>query len=129
MLISQENRQFSFTPTDEITEPESEISEEEPAIPDSDIKKKIQADLIDRFIISNPRIEPKMEKPVVQNEDLSRPFTEEQGGFVTETLANIYLTQGYYSKAIDIYEKLCLKFPEKSDYFAAQIEKIREIIK
>ncbi len=120
---------FSFTPADEITEPESEISEEEPALPDNDIKKKIQADLIDRFIISNPRIEPKMEKQVVQNEDISRPFTEEQGVFVTETLAKIYLTQGYYSKAIDIYEKLCLKFPEKSDYFAAQIEKIREIIK
>ncbi|MFZ2339084.1 MAG: hypothetical protein WAW07_05100 [Bacteroidales bacterium] len=120
---------FSFTPADEITEPESEISEEEPAIPDNDIKKKIQADLIDRFIISNPRIEPKMEKQVVQNEDLSRPFTEEQGVFVTETLAKIYLTQGYYSRAIDIYDKLCLKFPEKSDYFAAQIEKIREIIK
>ena len=120
---------FSFTPADEITEPESEISEEEPAIPDNDFKKKIQADLIDKFIISNPRIEPKMEKPVVQNEDLSRPYTEEQGVFVTETLAKIYLTQGYYSKAIEIYEKLCLKFPEKSDYFAAQIEKIREIIK
>ncbi|MBN2666618.1 MAG: hypothetical protein JXR67_08915 [Bacteroidales bacterium] len=120
---------FSFTPADEIIESESEISEEEPAIPDNDNKKKIQADLIDRFIISNPRIEPKKEKQVVQNEDLSKPFTEEQGVFVTETLAKIYLTQGYYSKAIDIYEKLCLKFPEKSDYFAAQIEKIREIIK
>lgn len=120
---------FSFTPAVEIPEPESEIPEEEPAIPVSDDKKKVQADLIDRFIMTNPRIEPKMEKTVVQNEDLSRPYIEEQGVFVTETLAKIYLTQGYYSKAIDIYEKLSLKFPEKSDYFAAQIEKIRKIIK
>lgn len=120
---------FSFTPADEITRPGSEITEEEHAIPDNDIKKKVQADLIDRFIMTNPRIEPKMDKTVAQNEDLSRSYTEEQGVFVTETLAKIYLTQGYYSKAIDIYEKLCLKFPEKSDYFAAQIEKIRQIIK
>lgn len=120
---------FSFTSAVELPEPESEISDEEPAVPVIDNKKKIQADIIDRFIMTNPRIEPKMEKTVVQNEDLSRPYTEEQGVFVTETLAKIYLTQGYYSKAIDIYEKLCLKFPEKSDYFAAQIEKIRKIIK
>jgi len=120
---------FSFTPAAEIPEPESEISEEEPVIPVTDEKKKVQADLIDRFIMTNPRIEPKTEKTVVHNEDLSRPYSEEQGVFVTETLAKIYLSQGYYSKAIDIYEKLCLKFPEKSDYFAAQIEKIRQIIK
>jgi hypothetical protein len=120
---------FSFTPFAETAEPESEIPEEEPSLPVAGDRKKVQADLIDRFIMTNPRIEPKTEKAVVQNEDLSRPYTEEQGVFVTETLARIYLTQGYYSKAIDIYEKLSLKFPEKSDYFAAQIEKIRTIIK
>ncbi len=121
---------FSFTLSGEpAVEADAVAAEEEPAIPESELKKRAQADLIDRFIMANPRIVPHAEKPVVPNEDLSKPFTEEQGGFVTETLARIYVTQGYYSKAIDIYEKLCLKFPEKSGYFAAQIEKIREIIK
>lgn len=121
---------FSFTPPGESDEEDIEIAEEEePAVPESEQKRKVQAELIDRFIMTNPRIVPHAEKPSVPNEDLSKPFTEEQGGFVTETLARIYVTQGYYSKAIDIYEKLSLKFPEKSDYFAAQIEKIREIIK
>ena len=93
------------------------------------VSKQTQADLIDKFISASPRIEPKREKTDLPVEDLASKYSEEKGGFVTETLARIYMNQGYYSKAIDIYEKLCLKFPEKSGYFAAQIEKIRAIIK
>jgi hypothetical protein len=95
----------------------------------SDTKKKLQSELIDKFIISNPRIEPSRDKTYVPSEDISKPFVEEAGGLVTETLAKIYVSQGYYSKAMDIYEKLSLKFPEKSSYFAAQIEKVKEFLK
>jgi len=101
----------------------------EPEQPVINLNKKVQADLIDKFISLNPRIEPRTDKtehPVV---DLSTPYLEEKGSLVTETLARIYVNQGYYSKAIEIYEKLCLKFPEKSSYFATQIEKIKAIIK
>jgi hypothetical protein len=92
-------------------------------------KKLQQTELIDKFIIANPRIEPIREKGSHQIEDLSKPHVEEKESFVTETLARIYINQGYFSKAIDIYEKLSLKFPEKSSYFAAQIEKVKEYIK
>jgi hypothetical protein len=91
--------------------------------------KQMQSDLIDKFIIANPRIEPQKDKSYVQNPDISKPFVEESDGLVTETLAKIYVGQGYYSRAIDIYEKLSLKFPEKSSYFASQIEKVKEYIK
>lgn len=43
---------------------------------------------------------------------------------VTEQFAKILLLQGHKSKAIEIYNKLSLKFPEKSVYFADQINKI-----
>jgi hypothetical protein len=102
------------------------------AKPETDRKgsrKQLQSELIDKFIITNPRIEPVREKSNLPVEDLSMPHVEEKESFVTETLARIYVTQGYYSKAIDIYEKLSLKFPEKSSYFAAQIEKVKEYIK
>jgi hypothetical protein len=104
----------------------------EKVMPDKDKEvsgKQIQADLIDKFIIANPRIEPNRDKTNLPVEDISKPFVEQDGGFVTETLAKIYISQGYYSKAIDIYEKLSLKFPEKSSYFATQIEKVKEYIK
>ena len=94
---------------------------------DSISKKQIQLELIDKFIIANPRIEPNRDKSAVPNTDLSDPYTEEHGGFVTETLAKIYIGQGYYSKAIDIYEKLSLKFPEKAVTLQLKLKKLRSI--
>jgi hypothetical protein len=104
-------------------------TKEQPDYSKSSSEKQRQTDLIDKFILDNPRIEPVKEKSDAPIEDISKPFVEEKGGFLTETLARIYIKQGYYSKAINVYEKLCLKFPEKCSYFAAQIEKVNELIK
>ncbi|MGB8358863.1 MAG: hypothetical protein WCD55_09635, partial [Bacteroidales bacterium] len=86
-------------------------------------------DLIDRFIQTSPTLE---RIPLAENQpahDLSGPDMEEEGNFITETLAKIYINQGYYTRAINIYEKLSLQFPEKSAYFAGRIEKIKDLIK
>ena len=45
----------------------------------------------------------------------------------TETLAQIYLEQGYPEQARNIYSKLLLANPEKNAYFAALIQKIDEL--
>ncbi|MGA2407376.1 MAG: hypothetical protein ABSF81_11595 [Bacteroidales bacterium] len=104
-------------------------SQENPDLAGNNSNKQMQSELIDKFIITNPKIEPHKDKTNVLTDDISKPFVEEAVGLVTETLARIYINQGYYSKAIDIYEKLSLKFPEKSSYFAFQIEKVKEYIK
>ena len=50
---------------------------------------------------------------------------EPNDSLTTETLAEIYVEQGYYNRAIQAYEILCLKYPKKSGFFANRIEEIK----
>ncbi len=86
-------------------------------------------DPIERFLRNNPRIDVKREREREPGEDLSEEYTRPREGLVSETLAKIYIDQRYYARAAEIYEKLCLKYPEKSSYFASQIEHIENLIK
>ena len=112
---------------------------------DSDASKKpntpdISSTIIDKFIKDNPSIsrntnEDKSDKEkTTQNAEFFSPTNTarlsiiDQEDFVTETLANIYEKQGYLNKAIKAFETLSLKNPEKSDTFAARIEKIKRKI-
>jgi hypothetical protein len=54
------------------------------------------------------------EKSVAANQDI-----------LSETLAKLYARQGYRDKAVKMYERLILAFPEKSAYFAAQIAELK----
>jgi len=109
----------------ELLELITDINEEEPE-PE---KQLSPSDLIDRFIMVSPTIERMSPREVHPVRDLSEQSPDEPGKFITETLAKIYVTQGYYTKAINIYEKLSLQYPEKSAYFASRIEKIKDLIK
>jgi len=93
------------------------ISSEKPA-------RTEQEDLIDKFIKESPVI-PRGKDIPPQDSDLSGPGSLESDSFMTETLARIYEKQGLLKKAIFAYEKLSLKYPEKSTYFASQINRIK----
>ena len=49
-----------------------------------------------------------------------------QDDIVNESLADVYVRQEKYQKAIDIYIKLSLLYPEKNTYFASKIEKLKK---
>ena len=75
-------------------------------------------DLIDRFIQSQtPPPTPKA--TFYKPQEAAKRSLADEAGLVTETLAKLYAAQGNTSKAIDAYDRLALKHPEKSSYFAA----------
>lgn len=98
--------------------------ESEKSKPKESAKKLTKSEIIDKFIAENPSISrPKQEffNPISAAQD----SVVDQDNIVSETLATIYVKQGYFEKAISIYEKLILKFPEKSIYFAGQIIELK----
>lgn len=89
-------------------------------------KNRPEEKLIDKFLEKAPQLGP----PRIQfgqegqAEDLSRRSVELAEEIVTENMAMIYLKQKQYAKALETFRKLQLKFPDKSDYFAALIKNL-----
>ncbi|MGV0925348.1 hypothetical protein [Empedobacter tilapiae] len=119
---------FSFTdwlkkvPSQSKTQKEIE---EEQEIAEREIKYK----LIDDFLEKNPKIVP-MKKTDITPANTSSNFvqnTEEYSDLMTETLAQIYIEQKKYDKAIKAYKILILKYPEKNSLFANRIKEIENL--
>lgn len=88
---------------------------------------KKQSELIDEFIEKDPKIpQPDLNQPhPKKQEDLSLQSSKIKDDIASENLALIMARQGKTGKAINIYQKLILKFPEKKTYFASRIEELR----
>lgn len=87
-------------------------------------EKKKKAEIIDRFIEANPKISPI--KPTMATPLIQFNINEEENSYLmTETLARVYLEQKKYTKAIQAYEILILKYPEKISFFADRISDIK----
>jgi len=110
-------------------------SEQEVSVPDYDeiavgmdpeVEPQLSPNLIERFITNEPGVI-QADKTTYLKGDVAAGSVKENDSFITDTLAQIYIQQGLFAKAIYAYERLSLKYPEKSAYFAAQIEKIKDV--
>lgn len=92
------------------------------------VNKKEQNEIIETFIKNEPRISSlqKADRNMPQtSQDLSQKSIILPSGVISENLAGIMIKQGKTDKAIEIYEKLILKYPQKKAYFAEKIEHLR----
>lgn len=87
--------------------------------------------LIDGYMESSPsrpqlREEPTF-KPEIEAEE-EETDTVNDDGYLTMTLAKIYIKQQRYEKALEIIRKVSLNNPKKSAYFADQIRFLQKLI-
>lgn len=90
-----------------------------------DTERQKKLDLIDKFIQTNPKII--ASKTSTINITVPEKNIQDSAYLMTETLAKVYLEQKKYQKAIQAYEILILKYPEKSTFFADRIDDIKTL--
>ncbi len=87
--------------------------------------------LIDTFINADKGRFTLSDVPLPADEPRQEPEEPEEGvgeEYFTETLAQIYIKQGRYSKALEIIKRLSLQVPNKNAYFADQIRFLEKVI-
>ncbi|WP_405562887.1 hypothetical protein [Polaribacter sp. Asnod6-C07] len=101
-----------------------QLSTKKPIVRSESSPKKVskKVKIIEKFIQSNPKIE-----PLSKDKKLTIAVTKnmQDSSLMTETLAKVYLEQKKYENAIQAYRILSLKYPEKSGFFADQIKRVQ----
>ena len=87
-------------------------------------EQKSGENLIDKFLREDHHLDRNKE---VKEGDMGKDSVK-QPELYSEKLAKLYIQQGHYDKAIASYEKLNAKYPDKAEYFAAQIEEIKKLM-
>ena len=84
-----------------------------------------QDKLINHFIEFEPEIKIKKNEEFFKPSIAATKSIQQNIDLITPTLAEVYLKQGHFDKAISAYEKLILKYPQKSTFFAKKIKLIK----
>lgn len=108
---------FELMDSDEMCEV---VVEAPTRLPEEKLQRREQhLQLIDKFLSTEipAKIVPRAN---VSSEDMARQSVKEPTDLVSETLADVYMSQGLVDKAMQVYGKLSLLYPEKKAYFAAR---------
>ena len=122
-LTYVQNFEGDFTSKGESDGEDSEVPEEK-----NELKHQ---DIIDSFLEKAETNETLFSPTAALQESTRRTETDTEtdgGGFLTETLARIYIKQKKYEQALAIIRQLSLNFPKKSAYFADQIRFLELLI-
>ena len=90
-------------------------------------EKQRGVSLVENFLEKEVTISRPKKEAFFKAIDVAKKSLIENDDLVTPSLAKVYLEQGHYEKAISAYEKLILKYPKKSSFFASQIKLIRKL--
>jgi tetratricopeptide (TPR) repeat protein len=101
---------------EEVQQPE--IKKKEPGVPVDDRLDQLASQ------ISSAKIPPVSKDTEIMRSVNYDSFSNE-GKIISETLAKIYIAQGEYNEAINVYEKLKLKNPKNADYFESKISELK----
>ena len=121
-----------------IDAPQKQKAEETPRLRFSEWLQQLQAapiaptnnkqeELVERFLKDPPSFRPR--KELSDQRNIAQESLKENPEIMTETLARLYTEQGHYQKAIQAYEIMSLRFPEKSSFFAGRIRELRKRLK
>lgn len=111
--------------------------EEEQSVPKADeAEAGTQDALINSFIIKSKAAGGQFPSVVPEAEETAKPKptsevhkpTPTDDSMLSESLAQIYIKKGKYSKAHEIISHLNLNFPEKSIYFADQLRFLEKLM-
>jgi len=95
--------------------------------PPAPVPSRSSFELINKFLRAQPRLKAPTPTapPAEEQADLSVRSTQVVPDLASESLAKIMVRQGKTAKAIEIYERLIVRQPEKKAYFAEQIQQLK----
>lgn len=86
------------------------------------VKIETKNKVIESFIENNPKIS--QLKDVVNF--VVKEKTDDISHLMTETLANLYIEQKLYTKAINAFQTLIKKHPDRKEYFENRIQEVKD---
>lgn len=88
--------------------------------------KKVNSEIINSIIEKNSNFDQLYDDKFLNSKLGKIPDNSisNNNNIATETMAEVWIKQGQMKKAIDIFEKLSVLYPEKMDYFASKISEL-----